>query len=429
MDSTAADSARADSIEAKTAKVTAGVTRDSSNGAIAVDDSAARARRALARRDSAQRAMVRDSADRAIERRAAEQSARRDSIRRAAAERASASDSNAGTTRSTPTAQAPRPAPVERPAAQAATRRDDQDLMLLSDSLSKMATPAPVVTPTATGAGSPRTTIAPSPIKIRSGLTRPFGADYHARVVCAECHRGSDSRRLRSHHQLPPCPASLATPSVLREAWSTRTERSGRSAKSSSRSTAARDAHWCSRATYRSGASGTTRRGGTPSPTMSWRDSSTRPEPSRQPSATGRDGGDQLGRVDATHLASHRHPLLARRDVRGGVAIARDREEDRGALVALLHRRGGEHVGDDVVQRVEVVEDRRRLGIVTREGGRDGGRTSASRPARTGRPRTSCAGTARRRAPRSPRASGRRARRAARRRAPSAASGTTRSSR
>lgn len=155
VDSTAADSARADSIEAKTAKVTAGVTRDSSNGAIAVDDSAARVRRALARRDSAQRAMARDSADRAIERRAAEQSARRDSIRRAAAERASASDSNAGVTRSTPTAEAARTAPAERPAAQAPTRRDDQDLMLLSDSLSRAATPAPVVTPTAPAPGAP----------------------------------------------------------------------------------------------------------------------------------------------------------------------------------------------------------------------------------------------------------------------------------
>jgi hypothetical protein len=155
VDSTAADSARADSIEAKTAKATAGVTRDSSNGAIAVDDSAARARLALVRRDSAQRAMARDSADRAIERRAAEQSARRDSIRRAAAERASASDSNAGATRSTPTAEAARAAPAERPAAQAATRRDDQDLMLLSDSLSKTATPSPAVTPSAPAPGAP----------------------------------------------------------------------------------------------------------------------------------------------------------------------------------------------------------------------------------------------------------------------------------
>jgi hypothetical protein len=155
VDSTAADSARADSIEARTAKATAGVTRDSSNGAIAVDDSAARARRALARRDSAQRAMARDSAERAVERRAAEQSARRDSIRRAAAERASASDSNAGATRSTPTAEAARVAPAERPATPAATRRDDQDLMLLSDSLAKTAAPAPVVTPTGPTPGAP----------------------------------------------------------------------------------------------------------------------------------------------------------------------------------------------------------------------------------------------------------------------------------
>ena len=155
VDSTAADSARADSIDAKTARVTGGVTRDSSNGALAVDDSAARARRALARRDSAQRAMARDSAERAVERRAAEQSARRDSIRRAAAERASATESNTGATGSAPTAEAPRPAPTERPAAQAPTRRDDQDLMLLSDSLAKSATPAPVVTPSGPAPGVP----------------------------------------------------------------------------------------------------------------------------------------------------------------------------------------------------------------------------------------------------------------------------------
>jgi hypothetical protein len=149
VDSLAADSARADSIDAKTAKATAGVTRDSSNGAIAVDDSAARARRALARRDSAQRAIARDSAERASERR---ETARRDSIRRAAAERASASDSNTGAERSAPTAQAAREAPAQRPAAQA-TRRDDQDLMLLSDSLAKSATPAPAVTPTGPAPG------------------------------------------------------------------------------------------------------------------------------------------------------------------------------------------------------------------------------------------------------------------------------------
>jgi hypothetical protein len=154
VDSTAADSARADSIDARTARATAGVTRDSANGALAVDDSAARAQRAAARRDSVLRAIARDSAERASARR---ETARRDSIRRAA-ERASAMDQNSGAERSAPTAdaarEAAREAPPPRPSVQA-TRRDDQDLMLLSDSLARMATPAPSVTPTAPAPGAP----------------------------------------------------------------------------------------------------------------------------------------------------------------------------------------------------------------------------------------------------------------------------------
>ncbi len=145
VDSTArADSARLDSARAQTARA-GGVTRDSSNGAIAVDDSVARARRAVARRDSVQRAVARDSAareQRAEERR---ESARRDSIREAEA-RASNSDNNAGGTRTAPAAEAGRESPAQRPAQ--TTRRDDQDLMMLSDSLSKTAAPAPAVTPT-----------------------------------------------------------------------------------------------------------------------------------------------------------------------------------------------------------------------------------------------------------------------------------------
>jgi hypothetical protein len=146
--------ATADSTRASAASAAARVTQDSSNGAVAVDDSAARARRALVRRDSVQRAVARDSAERASERRAAErESARRDSIRREAAERASASAPNTGTGRSAPAVEAVREAPALRPAQQT-TRRDDQDLMMLSDSLAKAATPAPVVTPSGPGAGA-----------------------------------------------------------------------------------------------------------------------------------------------------------------------------------------------------------------------------------------------------------------------------------
>ena len=73
--------ATADSTDATAASAAGRLTRDSSSGAVTVGDSAARARRAVARRDSVQRAMARDSA---------ELSARRDSIRREAAPQAPA---------------------------------------------------------------------------------------------------------------------------------------------------------------------------------------------------------------------------------------------------------------------------------------------------------------------------------------------------
>jgi hypothetical protein len=140
LDSTAKlDSAR------KAQASTAGVKVDSANGAIAVDDSVARARR-LARRDSLQRAAARDSAERASARRAAErENARRDSVREAEG-RASATDANPAPGRSDTAAEAARQAPPAR--AVQSTRRDDQDLMMLSDSLSKSPPPAPSVTPT-----------------------------------------------------------------------------------------------------------------------------------------------------------------------------------------------------------------------------------------------------------------------------------------
>jgi len=113
--------ATADSTDATAASAAGRLTRDSSSGAVTAGDSAARARRAVARRDSVRRAMARDSA---------ELSARRDSIRREAA----------------------RQEPAQRPARQ--TRRDDQDLMMLSDSLAKSGAPAPTVTPSGAGSGT-----------------------------------------------------------------------------------------------------------------------------------------------------------------------------------------------------------------------------------------------------------------------------------
>jgi hypothetical protein len=156
VDSTAkSDSAaKLDSAGRKVQPATAGVTRDSSNGALAVDDSLARARRALARRDSVQRAAARDSVEAERRAEARRESARRDSLRREGDARASTPDSNPGAGRSAPAAT--REAAPERPAQ--TTRRDDQDLMMLSDSLSRAAPPAPVVTPTGPppGATGPR---------------------------------------------------------------------------------------------------------------------------------------------------------------------------------------------------------------------------------------------------------------------------------
>jgi hypothetical protein len=142
VDSTAS----VDSVAPSAETATGGVPRDSA--AKAADDSAARVRRVLARRDSAQRAIVRqDSSLRDIARRDSirREIARRDSIRRDATRRASSAETNAARGRSETATENARETPAVRPVQPA--RRDDQDLMLLSDSLAGGGTPPAGGTP------------------------------------------------------------------------------------------------------------------------------------------------------------------------------------------------------------------------------------------------------------------------------------------
>lgn len=74
--------------------------------------------------------------------------------------------------------------------------------------------------------------------------------------------------------------------------------------------------------------------------------------------------------VDAHHLR-HVPPLLGRHHERGRVPVAGRGLEDLRALLLLRHPGRCQDVRDDVVRRVQVVEDDGGLGVTRREGGRD----------------------------------------------------------